>query len=179
MFSGYSPDGLSLMITASCLTGVSIILYALRAYAASKKNKQWRYDFIWVTVALVLNVVAFVFIERSLHYGLGQHVVDLSYAQLSGVIKFVVFFLMTILLSTTAAKFSIIALLIPVQGVNARNRIIALYLVGAMQAIPAICLAFMILTECNPVQKLWDPLREGSCPRRDFAHKWGLGQGGE
>ncbi|KAF2148260.1 hypothetical protein K461DRAFT_297695 [Myriangium duriaei CBS 260.36] len=177
-FPGYTKDGIILLAAASVLTGLSLILYGLRAFSASKKDGKWRKDFIFITIAMIFNIVAFAHIERSLRYGLGHHVADLTYSQVVLTIRFVVFYLFFILISTTMAKFSIIALLIPVQGVNAKPRVYALVAVGVLQFVFAVSLMFLIVTECDPVSRLWDVLGEGSCPRKDFAHKWALTQGG-
>jgi len=177
-FKGYTPEGVALLVVSIVLTSISIVVYALRAFSASKKDGRWRHDFIWVSIAMVFNIVAFAHIERALYFGLGHHIWDLTYSQVVLVIRFVVFYLFFILLSTTASKFSIIALLIPVQGVNARARVWTLYAVGALQAIFAVSLMFLIITECDPVPRLWNVMGEGSCPRKDFTHKWALVQGG-
>ncbi|KAF2153680.1 hypothetical protein K461DRAFT_319926 [Myriangium duriaei CBS 260.36] len=176
-FPGYTKEGVALLLTAGFLISTSVILYVLRAASASKKLGKWRIDFIFISVAVSLMVASFALMERALRYGLGHHTIDLSYHQITKVIEFTVLYLSLFILSTTFAKFSTIALLVPVQGIQSPARVYGLYAIGVLQAVFAIPLVFLIIFECDPVPRLWNVMGPGSCPRKELTHQWALAQG--
>ena len=160
-FRGYTQDGRSLLITSTILTLLALVLVVLRGITARKKEGKWRADFIWIAIAVVFCVAAFFVLERSLAMG------------------YAILYLELVLVSSSMAKFSIIALLIPVQGIHGRTRVYILWAIGIVQGFFAAMLMIFIITECDPVRHLWDVLSPGACPRKDFADKWGMVQGGE
>ncbi|GAM90007.1 hypothetical protein ANO11243_080470 [Dothideomycetidae sp. 11243] len=176
-YPGYTGDGVALLITASVLTATSVVLYGLRAFSASKKQGRWRPDFIFISVAVAFSIAAFALMQRALRHGLGHHIEDLTYQQAVQVIRWTVLYLCLFIISTTAAKFSGIALLIPVQGISSNGRVYALWAVGALQTVFAVPLVFLIIFECDPVPRLWDVLGPGTCPRKELTHRWALVQG--
>ena len=178
-FRGYTQDGRSLLITSTILTLLALVLVVLRGITARKKEGKWRADFIWIAIAVVFCVAAFFVLERSLYYGLGPHIQDLTLEQIEYAMGYAILYLELVLVSSSMAKFSIIALLIPVQGIHGRTRVYILWAIGIVQGFFAAMLMIFIITECEPVRHLWDVLSPGACPRKDFAHKWGMVQGGE
>ncbi|GAM90651.1 hypothetical protein ANO11243_086960 [Dothideomycetidae sp. 11243] len=93
------------------------------------------------------------------------------------VIQWFVWALFFVLISTTISKFSIIALLIPVQGVKSPWRVQVLWALGILQAVFALITMGLIVFECDPVPRLWNVLGQGTCPRKETTHKFGLAQG--
>ncbi|PNS21242.1 hypothetical protein CAC42_1021 [Sphaceloma murrayae] len=163
LIGGLGPTIISVVWTEAALGS---ILVGLRAFAASKKGGKWRWDFIWIAIALLACLVSSVVVTVGVSKGLGNHTKILSYPQLFEAIRYVWLTIWTGLPPSVFAKFSIIALLLDVQGPNSRKRRIALWMVGFLVASSSFVQIFISLTQCNPITRLWLLASEGECPRK-------------
>ena len=171
-----------LVLTVSwSLAALAIFLVTLRAFAASKINNKWRWDFIWAALSCVFGIIATVFITMAVMHGLGNHLLVLARNDIDDVWATFHWGFMAIfvgLVASTFSKNSMVALLLQVQGPNARKRRIALLSLCALYTIVNILqLVFSILT-CNPRHKLWDRLAPGNCNGERLTYPWTYLQGG-
>ncbi|GAM88637.1 hypothetical protein ANO11243_066710 [Dothideomycetidae sp. 11243] len=176
-FRGWTHQNVSLLTLAVILTFISTTLYILRALTNRTDNHgRLRADFIWVTIALVCNLVTFAFVERSIYYGIGQHISYLSEEQIVQIIFWSTFFIICGLITSTFGKLSITAILISFENVS-RSRRYVLWAVGCLQVAITVPCIFMMLFSCWPVSKNWNPFEDGTCSFLNVSADLGMAQG--
>jgi hypothetical protein len=158
---------------------VAFLLVCLRACSASKLEGRWRLDFIWIAVALAFDIASGVAMIMAIENGLGNHIGHLTHSQVFAALHWIWTSIYIALAAGVFAKFSIIALLLRTQGDFSRKRNAILYAIGALIAIPAVVQLFLSYFQCEPVDKLWFPYLDGSCPRLRLAGQWSYFQGGQ
>ncbi|PSK34052.1 hypothetical protein B9Z65_8378 [Elsinoe australis] len=110
-------------------------------------------------------------------YGLGNHAKNLSYPQIFASLQWIWYCIFIGLPAVVFAKYSIIALLLSVQGPNAKKRNWALWGIGAFMMVVTIIQICLSVFECKPVAKLWNPTLEGVCPAKRAAGEYSKFQG--
>lgn len=177
-YTPYGGKGPALVAIGTPLCGTATILLLLRAYAASRINGRWRWDFIWAVLAGVFGLASYIAATFAILSGLGNHIKDLSYPDIFQSLHRVWVALYISLPAGVFAKFSIIALLLTIQGPNARKKSYVLYGIGALIAASSMVQMFLSLFQCEPIAKLWEPTLDGSCPRLKLAGSFSYYQGG-
>ncbi|KAF2221194.1 hypothetical protein BDZ85DRAFT_284079 [Elsinoe ampelina] len=173
-YGGAGPMLMSLIIT---LASIATFLMILRAYSASKTAGKWRMDFIMAAIGFAFGLASATTMIIALLQGLGNHVANLTFPQIFQALRWVWISVYTSLPAAIFAKYSIIALLLQIQGKTAKKRSIALYIMGALIGISATVQFFLSLFQCEPLSKLWFPYLDGSCPRLKLAGDWSYFQG--
>lgn len=175
----YSATGRGLFALLMACMCVAFLLVCLRAYSASKLEGRWRLDFIWITIALVFDIASGAAMIMAIENGLGSHAEHLTHSQIFAALHWIWISIYISLAAGVFAKFSIIALLLRTQGNFSKQRNAILYAIGALIAIPAIIQFFLSYFQCEPVDKLWLPYLDGSCPRLRLAGQWSYFHGGQ
>ena len=117
-----------------------------------------------------------VFTTLSVYHGIGRHVENLDPAQIMYSLKWSWIAQILQLCANTAGKVAVmmyLTLTIFHGPIHARANLIYLWTLGLLQIASTIVLIAFILTQCSPLQKLWDEGIPGSCSGRtrneDFA----------
>ncbi|KAG8626937.1 hypothetical protein KVT40_005882 [Elsinoe batatas] len=173
-YGGAGPMLMTLLVT---LVSIATFLMILRAYSASKTAGKWRMDFIMAAIGFTFGLASCATMIVALLNGLGNHVADLTFPQIFQALRWIWISLYTSLPAGIFAKYSIIALLLQIQGKTAKKRSIALYVLGFLIGVSAIVQFFLSLFQCEPLDKLWFPYLDGSCPRLKLAGDWSYFQG--
>ncbi|KAF4553941.1 Hypothetical protein D9617_5g068160 [Elsinoe fawcettii] len=140
------------------------ILVGLRTYVAIKSRKL-RWDFIWISLALVTAIVAAGFIQAGVSSGLGAHVSRLRFSQIWDIFFWFYLTIYAGTISIAFSKFAVIALLLDVyKGSRATRRRYALWMIGAVFGITTLLEIFLTAFQCSPLKKLWDLTADGTCP---------------
>jgi len=159
------------------LVVIGIILVALRFHNASRKADRFRWDFIWISIAIVFGLLTQCSITISVAYGLGNHISLSTYASAITAAKWAWITIFVGVVSFIAGKFAIIALLIQVQGPNAVKRKWLLYGVGFCVAMTGIIQLILSATKCRPMARIFNPFVPGDCPlaaeAQRFSYFWG------
>jgi len=158
-----TPTGRNILIVTWLQILVALILVLLRTFYARRLEGHLRWDYIWVSVALVMGFACEVPLTIAVRFGLGTHMADLTYPQIFRVAKWVWITLIIGVQTAVWAKWSIIALLWQIQGRHARKRRYVLLVVGFFIAVWPVVIIALILTQCKPVAKLWNPTMSGVC----------------
>lgn len=162
------------------LTATSILAVGLRAYAASHINGKWRWDFIWAVLCIVFGVAAAIMLNLAVNQGLGNYLdvlLKLGIDHVWGTIHWLWISIFLGLVATTFAKYSMIALMLQVQGPSATKRRIGLYALGFLfTSVNAIQIA-LSYQQCRPLDKLWNRLLPGQCNGGGLASDWSIFQG--
>ncbi|KAF4552951.1 Hypothetical protein D9617_8g049640 [Elsinoe fawcettii] len=175
--SGYGGQGPTLLAVSWTQVIIGTIMVLLRGYAASRINGAWRWDFIWVVLALIMGLASQATLHVAVMNGLGNHARQLTYPQIFESLRWIWYCIFTGLPAVCLAKSSIIALLLQVQGPNAKKRNWALWGMGAFIYIVSIVQICLSVFECRPVAKLWNPTLEGYCPSKRVAGEFSKFQG--
>ena len=81
------------------------------------------------------------------------------------------------ILCLAVARIAVIAFLLSLQQRTHRKARWLLYIVGALQGVINVIEVVLILKQCDPIQRLWDPSVPGSCDLIETCSKVGFLQG--
>ncbi|WPH01405.1 Hypothetical protein R9X50_00425000 [Acrodontium crateriforme] len=157
---GHGP----LFLAVSWLSaGLATIMLGFRLYTGVKVVNQTGWNFYWALIAYVLNMVMQVFETLATLYGIGQHVEVLTHNDRVQAVKY--FWIGTAfgIPSLGIAKLAVIALLFKIQGTRAPRMKWVLYAVAIITNFINAVQVVIILNQCSPSAKLWDPMIEGNC----------------
>ncbi|PNS16265.1 Saccharolysin [Sphaceloma murrayae] len=175
--SGYGGHGPALLIVSWTQAAIGTFLVILRGYAAREINGKWRWDFIWIAIANIMAIASQAALHVATMQGLGNHAKKLTYPQIFSSLQYIWYCIFIGLPAVVFAKYSIISLLLSVQGPTAKKRTWALWTMGAFMMIVAIVQICLSLFECKPIAKLWNPTIEGACPILKAAGEYSKFQG--
>ncbi|KAF4550045.1 Hypothetical protein D9617_19g103500 [Elsinoe fawcettii] len=175
--NAFGGHAVQLAIIGWALTVMAVIVVALRGYAASHQNGKWRWDFIWSVATLIFGVTAWGICFKATLTGLGNDTKNLTYPETFQALRFTWYTIFIGLVATTFAKFSVVSLLLQVQGPSAKKRKIALWAIAASFAVINLLQIVFSATQCTPAERLWYRFMEGSCPRGRLAGNWNYLQG--
>ncbi|GAM87920.1 hypothetical protein ANO11243_059480 [Dothideomycetidae sp. 11243] len=178
--SAIGGKGPLVLIITWALTAISVIAVGLRGYAASHTNGKWRWDFIWAVICAVFGLMGAICLTVAVQYGLGNHIKTLISLDVNDIWATIHWLWISIFLglaATTFAKYSMIALMLQVQGPTAHKRRIALYALGALFTIVNIIQIVLSYTQCRPISRLWDRELPGNCDGGAIASDWSILQG--
>lgn len=173
----YGGDGPRLLAAGWTIFLIASITTTLRFFYASKINGRWRWDFIWAATANILAIATIILYTLAILSGVGNTISKVKTTDIWNVI----FYIYTCVYfgegALTAAKLSVIALLLQIEGPLARNRRYLLFALGVTIAIFNLTLIPIAATECEPYNKLWYRLLPGSCPRTTLVNTFAAYQG--
>lgn len=167
-----STEGRRVVILSSILVTCGWIMFVLRAISSHSTAGRIRSDFLFIIGAILLSTAAYIFEMTSISKGLGHHIADLELVQIEQAMHWGLISLVFHIAGGVAAKLSIIAMLIPVQGIMATKRTMFLMGMGIVQIIINSVLIICIINSCSPVPKLWDPFLPGTCKVEWFAGRF-------
>ncbi|KAF2151505.1 hypothetical protein K461DRAFT_322740 [Myriangium duriaei CBS 260.36] len=157
--------GPALLWTLWALTFVALLLVGLRGYAASRKNNRWRWDFIWIVLAVTCGLLASIFVTFAVMKGLGNHMTRLNLEQIYDLLRLSYFAIYMGTLSIAFSKFAVTALLLDVQqGSQNKFRRYILWAVVVIFTITTLLEIFLTAFQCHPLSKVWRVADPGSCP---------------
>lgn len=177
--TAFGGDGPLITIVGSILAFLSIACIVLRGLVAREINGKWRWDFIWVAASGVLGIVCTVAIIIATLHGLGNDLAGLSFNDIFEVVHWSYLSIFFGLPANTFAKWSLIALMLQIQGPAAHKRKIALWALGTLFGVVNLIQLILSATQCTPADHLWHRLSPGSCPRQDLAQNFSFLQGCE
>ncbi|KAF4554018.1 Hypothetical protein D9617_5g068940 [Elsinoe fawcettii] len=175
--SALGGRGPGILAAGWVLCGLGIILVLLRLWGASKKAGKLRWDFFWITLAILWCIASHACFTVALNYGIGNHVRALRYSEVFDALHWMWISLFVGIVGGVFSKFAIIALLLEVQSPNAKKRRIMLWALGGILAVTGLTQILLSWLKCEPVAKLWNPTLPGVCPRAVQAANFSYYQG--
>ncbi|KAF2148147.1 hypothetical protein K461DRAFT_325065 [Myriangium duriaei CBS 260.36] len=173
----YGGSGPALMASSFTQLTVACIVVGLRIYGAKKRAGQIRWDFIWVGLATIIGLVTQVFFVLAVINGIGRHLKDITFPELFAALKWSWLGIIVGITATAFAKLAIVALFLQVATPQQPKRKAFLWFIASYSTAVTFVQMIVTLTQCVPVQRLWYVAGPGSCPRQDFAAKFGYFQG--
>ncbi|KAF7596817.1 hypothetical protein BBP40_012417 [Aspergillus hancockii] len=156
------PDGgPALMKGIWVAVAIAAVIVILRVFAKLKIG-QFRVDDILMILAMLLAIVATVFLTLSVDHGFGKNLGTLPPADMRAVLKNVAIEVPIVTMSTTIARCSFILYLLAILGNNKQYKL-ALWLVMFWQLSGNIVSAVLPLSICRNVNILWDPTVKTTC----------------
>ncbi|KAF2152769.1 hypothetical protein K461DRAFT_321730 [Myriangium duriaei CBS 260.36] len=166
------------MLAAAWLIALlGVICTVLRYFQASRINGRWRWDFIWAALASLTSLATLVTFTLAVVNGVGNKMENVTYTNVFNSIYYVFLTTYLGLVSITAAKFSVIALILQIEGPLARRRRIILFIMAAVFSIVNFITIPICITQCVPYNRLWYRYLPGTCPRVEFVNKLATFQG--
>ncbi|GAM90079.1 hypothetical protein ANO11243_081190 [Dothideomycetidae sp. 11243] len=156
---------------------VAALCTVLRYFVASQINGRWRWDFIWATLATLVTTGAIITYTLAVLNGVGNYMVNVTYTNVFNSIYYTYCTIYIGLVAITLAKYSVIALLLQIEGPLAKKRRIALYCIGAFFTVVNFIMIPIAITQCVPNNRLWYRYLPGSCPREELSMHIAVFQG--
>jgi len=178
MTAHISGLGVGLLVENNVGLLLGLILVGLRAYGAREINGRWRWDFIWISITIILHLVNSFLIDYAVHIGLGLTLADIPAGHLPKIIRWSWIVVLISLPPTVIAKFSVVSLLLQLQGPQAKKRKLALYILAISLALVTTIAILLALFQCDPLSKLWNILEDGKCLYKRQAFDLLVFQGG-
>ena len=110
-------------------------------------------------------------------YGLGNHQSDLSPSQIVKTNLWSWIAQIVAILCLVVGRIAVISFLLALQQRAYRKGRIVLYVVGTLQGLINVIEVVLILKQCDPIQKLWDPSVPGTCNMIKICSQVGFLQG--
>ena len=176
----------SILVTETIFVAIGTILVLARLFVRSRIPSGLGLDDLSVALGLVSGPQLFPLISKILkstkqifaivvlvsdvfmvHYGVGRHQIYLELSpqlllQLSQALKWQYISQVLYIISTMFTRVSICFFLLRIFGTK-RKWNNTLYAIMAFSVVTNISNASLVLAQCSPVQKLWDPLLPGTC----------------
>ncbi|CAD6567800.1 MAG: hypothetical protein ASARMPRED_001148 [Alectoria sarmentosa] len=159
--------GSSILVTETIFVAIGTILVLARLYVRSHIIRRLGLDDLFIVLGLIFAIVVLALDGVMVHNGVGRHQFYLELSpelllQLSQAIKWQYISQIVLILSTMFTKVSICFFLLRIFGTKPMWKR-GLYAIMAFAVVTNISSASIVLAQCSPVQKLWDPLMPGTC----------------
>ncbi|CAI7576641.1 unnamed protein product [Penicillium pancosmium] len=116
-----------------------------------------------VTVLAAFAIAGVILVTVSVIYGIGSHEDVLSGSEIVEALKWGWINQMLGLLATAFGKLAIVAFLQQIHGPEHRERVIGLWILAISNLIVNAITVGMVLTQCTPLEKLWNFSVPGTC----------------
>ncbi|KAG6993885.1 hypothetical protein G7Y79_00050g086220 [Physcia stellaris] len=162
---------------------LAVVLVALRAKTASFSEGKMpgifglRWDFLWIVFAMIVALTAQSLMTVSAAYGLGNHQSALSNSDIVKTNLWSWIAQIVAILCLVVGRIAVISFLLALQERTHRNGRRLLYVVGTLQGLINVVEVVLILKQCEPIQKLWDPSVPGTCNMIKICSQVGYLQG--
>ncbi|KAI5370483.1 hypothetical protein Slin14017_G013620 [Septoria linicola] len=171
----YGEEGPRLLAVTWTWTALAIILYSLRAASAAVQPSTdrlfgLRWDFIWVTLALVATLTAQITTTVSLEHASGptQGIKTISDVIYTGLVANC-----AAIFGMTFGRFAVVALLLSIHGPTYPNGKLSLWIIAISQFVINIIQVGFTIHQCSPVSRLWNITGPGVCRYIQFTRKFG------
>lgn len=146
-----------LYVASITLTTLGILSICLRLYASLQRTSGGlKWDLVWCILSSLFAIASVGPLHVAINNGMGLHITQVTYPEIVTLIEYNEIASTLGLFSITFAKFSIIALLLEVQGSLIKYRAYVLYFVAVVLGLSTVITLSATWTQCRPVQKTWD-----------------------
>ncbi|KAL1968738.1 hypothetical protein VTN77DRAFT_1564 [Rasamsonia byssochlamydoides] len=160
---GYGP---TLLVVIWVEFVIAFALLLARIYTTWKITRRIRLDLYLTLLTFAIATASAVFLTLSIAYGLGQHIGDLTPEGIVLTIKWSWVNQVLAIFAIGLGKLAIVAFLQQIHGPEDRGKVIALWAVACSNFIINTITIGMVLSQCSPMQKLWDDSLPGTCAGR-------------
>ncbi|RYC65169.1 hypothetical protein CHU98_g1039 [Xylaria longipes] len=158
------------------LAPVAIIVVSLRFYTRAAIVRRIAWDDWVMLLALILMLIDSIFVQLSIHYGLGRHQDTLTEEDAIQAIKWDYLAQPPAIIGPAFGRISFAMLLLTLVTVQKPRRIL-LYALIVSQFVFNNLVYILILTQCKPIEYLWDRRVEGVCWDLVYQRNIGFFQG--
>ncbi|KAF2123876.1 hypothetical protein P153DRAFT_303213 [Dothidotthia symphoricarpi CBS 119687] len=147
------------------LCGLAIFAVSARCYCRICVLRKFGWDDGFMVVALGFGLCMSVLVSVAVQYGYGLHVADITDTyRREQALKYVYIAPAPCILSSTAAKISMVFFLLRLLGHSAtkRHRWV-LYIVTGIRVALNVFIIPIIVGQCSPIEKSWKPWVPGKC----------------
>ncbi|KAL4965487.1 uncharacterized protein BDV14DRAFT_199892 [Aspergillus stella-maris] len=159
-----STDSRSTIILAVSWTEtfIGLTFFFLRFITNWKIVSRFRWDFFVATLTVTTQVIAQIFLQLSVHHGMGRHIRTLSHESEVQTLKWSWVFQLLAIAGSMLGKLAILAFLMQIRGRHEKKPWL-LIILGILIATINIAVLGTILGQCVPMAKLWDDSLPGTC----------------
>ncbi|KAL8705631.1 MAG: hypothetical protein Q9201_001268 [Fulgogasparrea decipioides] len=161
----YGGRGPLIMAVTWTEAAVALTLVAARTYTNGFILRSFEWDYWWALITLIASLVAQIMITVSVLSGLGNHLGLLYGPQLVSALQWSWMGQIVVIQAIGFGKIAVIAFLLRIQERNTKLKKLAwfLYFIGVSNVIINIDQMILILLQCSPSRKLWNPAIPGTC----------------
>ncbi|KAL2045315.1 hypothetical protein N7G274_002398 [Stereocaulon virgatum] len=160
---GGDPNRAPTLIAVSVISlGIALLLVALRLYVRVKIIRKVWWDELFVVLGLLIAIIVFAFGLVGVRAGIGRHMVYLPLDHVIRAAKYIVLVRVIISLSTMFTRISIGFLLLRISS-SKKWLAIAVYCVMGVVVVAGVSSVFLVVGQCRPFAKSWDPEITGTC----------------
>ncbi|GAM85317.1 hypothetical protein ANO11243_033220 [Dothideomycetidae sp. 11243] len=158
--------GSAVLGTVWSLHALATVMVLLRGIFASRRNSEWRWDFIWVVLAQAAALCTAVFVTKGVQTGLGNHLDQLEFDQIVAVVKWTYNAVYAGVFSMALSEFAVIALLLDVQhGAQTKQKRYALWASAVVFSLVSVLEIGLTLSQCGPPKDTWEVILPARCLR--------------
>ncbi|GAM89662.1 hypothetical protein ANO11243_077010 [Dothideomycetidae sp. 11243] len=159
---GAYPKALLAIITSQSV--IAILLISLRVRDATLRNKGWKWDLKLAVLSTVLATIhQYVFVLLALLNGLGMPESGLSLHQVQSNLLWSWISIYITLYAVLFAKLAMVAMYLDITQAASRIERMSLWIISILLTITTLVQFVILLTPCNPVEKLWFFELPGKC----------------
>ncbi|OJJ64539.1 hypothetical protein ASPSYDRAFT_39267 [Aspergillus sydowii CBS 593.65] len=156
---------------------VSVLLLAARCYASLRIVKSSAPDLYLAILTFTFGAASMVVLTIAAEAGLGVRGIVLNDSDQINALLYGWLNQFLALVAIGLGKVTIVAFLQQIQGYHTVFRTVLLWLLAGSNLIVNCIAAALLITQCDPVQKLWDDSIPGSCAGRKRIQVFGYVQG--
>ncbi|KAI1008037.1 hypothetical protein K3495_g184 [Podosphaera aphanis] len=157
--------------TAIIMSGITLVFVALRIISRWLHQKQlWADDWIAIIVFLLIVIAAVVQVSMA-NAGMGDHYWNARFENYEPVTKMLLILQILYNFTVSATKVSILVFYHRVF-VDEKFQTLCKWSFGFL-VLPCVVFFCLILFQCNPISKVWNPTLPGSCLNLDVMILWG------
>lgn len=165
--NGDRNRGAAIVATQAIFVAIGTALILARLYVRTVVIRKFGLDDLVILLGLICAITVLATNGLMVHYGIGRHQFFLSLSpqllqQLSKAVMWQYISQPILIISTMFTKLSICLFLLRIFGTKKEWRW-DLYSIIAFVTVTNISSAAIVLAQCQPVQKLWNPVLTGHC----------------
>ena len=165
-----------LMVVTWAETAFGLFFYGLRFISSASFTHTFRADFWIMTTTILTELAAQIFLQISIHHGMGDHIKDLQPDEVVTAVMWCWVYQYLAIMASVLGKLAIIAFYIQLRRGTNKKPPYLLYGIAGMLLAVNITVISVHLSQCAPYQKLWNPALEGACPRAGVAQGYAFFQ---
>ncbi|KAI9669028.1 MAG: hypothetical protein M1831_000620 [Alyxoria varia] len=149
---------------------LAMLLVMARVYTATNIVKDIGMDSPLAVATIILGLVSQAFLTVSVFYGLGNHSDNLSPRETSLALMWSWIAMSISIFAIALGKLVVIVFLLRIQGPTHRKKKWFLYFLAATNTFINLFETILVMLQCNPTRKLWQPDLPGNCYVRDHVN---------
>ncbi|KNG88921.1 hypothetical protein ANOM_002591, partial [Aspergillus nomiae NRRL 13137] len=163
MVNPVGGHGPTLLIVTWVEFSIALSLLLARVYTTLRITRRTRIDLYLTLFTFAVGTESLIALTLSILHGLGQDATILTQDQAAMAIKWSWVNQLSALFAIAMGKLAIVAFLQHLHGPEDRWKVAILWIVAFSNLVINVIIILIVLTQCQPLSKLWDDRHPGTC----------------